>query len=632
MASDKQQPPLSITSLRGGLNDSDPALSLNEDQCTTATNVEFFESMLGERRSGCTPLAASDAGFNTHTGVFHIAEWYPGGDPSEPEWWGMAGTIGSGTQFAYRPFTGAGWTKVTPDDAPLTTSPEIYQVQSEALASAIALNFFAYASAVDRMHVWDRTYLRRAGLAEPAAPALADSAAAGAYAGVRYFRVRFIGRSGTTIVRRSEPSLSATITPSGANTGVVVTRPALLSERETHWEIEASTDDVNFYLLTTVAAATTTYTDTTVYATGYSAGTLSEAIGDYLTLPSARYLTTDGDRLVLGGHQTDATLQSTVWWTPPSNDPGKGNAERLPLSVNNSLTLDNGAGGAVTGIESGVYGTWYAFKWQRVYQMTRTGDDSRAYTADTLSTTQGAIPGSVFKGVDEHGNACVYFTDPFLGPSRVGANGIQIIKGIRRTWKRINLHATVPAVGVFYPYKRQAQWCVAVDGSNFPNLKLISQVSELQESEGGELSRGWSLATGLVAEAFCMANLSEVAGVDDLDSLTLRPAVGVTSGKIERCDIGDDDDGAAYVGTIKTKPYIPAGLLGKWGAMIGALLAEPNNVARVKVSLIVDFGAQPDVTETIDLRASGDEEYVLRVLGDLVAAGATAIQVQFSDA
>jgi|TARA_R110000744_G_scaffold42953_1_gene96504 hypothetical protein len=49
-------PDFSISSLRGGMNDTDPAISLPDDQCVLAENVEFFDSMLGERRKGTSAV------------------------------------------------------------------------------------------------------------------------------------------------------------------------------------------------------------------------------------------------------------------------------------------------------------------------------------------------------------------------------------------------------------------------------------------------------------------------------------------------------------------------------------------------------------------------------------------------
>src|SRR5690606_5003066 len=99
---------------------------------------------------------------------------------------------------------------------------------------------------------------------------------------------------GTTL-RRSEPSASQSFTPSGSGTAARVTKPATISEGETHWEIEASTDNVNFYVIATQAVGTTTYNDSADPDT-YSDNPLSEDIGDYTLLWSAKFLSVDEDR------------------------------------------------------------------------------------------------------------------------------------------------------------------------------------------------------------------------------------------------------------------------------------------------------------------------------------------------
>jgi len=48
--------PLTISSLRGGLDDSSPPLEIAHDACTLAENVEFVNSALGERRKGAIDL------------------------------------------------------------------------------------------------------------------------------------------------------------------------------------------------------------------------------------------------------------------------------------------------------------------------------------------------------------------------------------------------------------------------------------------------------------------------------------------------------------------------------------------------------------------------------------------------
>src|SRR5574341_1739197 len=50
---------ITITSLRGALNDADPLSMLRPDQCTEVLNVEFSKSALGERRAGMTAISLS---------------------------------------------------------------------------------------------------------------------------------------------------------------------------------------------------------------------------------------------------------------------------------------------------------------------------------------------------------------------------------------------------------------------------------------------------------------------------------------------------------------------------------------------------------------------------------------------
>src|SRR5581483_9241133 len=54
---------LAIGNWRGGQNDTDPAIAIQDDQVQLARNVEFFLSMLGERRAGCDPIDLTGAGF-----------------------------------------------------------------------------------------------------------------------------------------------------------------------------------------------------------------------------------------------------------------------------------------------------------------------------------------------------------------------------------------------------------------------------------------------------------------------------------------------------------------------------------------------------------------------------------------
>lgn len=618
---------LTIASLQGGMNDTDPEHAIADDEAVLMENVELYHSTVGERRAGCTPMSLTSSGMTDEAVIAHLSQWLPTNSAIIPEYWAVGVTPGVSATIAKNIYTT--WLEITPNDALALNVPDLYYIQSQPLSNLL---FWAYRSAQNRLHVWDGTNWRRTGVAQPAPPTGADHGS-GSYATVRYFRVRYIARNiSTTVLRRSEPSTALTITPSGSGDGITLTKPAAINEGETHWEVEASTDNATFYRITTLAIATTTYLDTTAFASGYaSQGPVSEVIGTYLLQPSAKYLSVDGDRLLLAGHWTDPSLQSTVWWTPVSADPGVGNSERLPLDFNNSRNLDGYEGGAITGISSATYGVWHVFKWSHIYQMVRTGDVTNAYNVVTLSKNRGAIPGTIIVGADRSGNPCTYFIDPELGPSRLGAEGLQVIIGLDTTWKRVNLLADIVAVGVYYADKKQIKWAIAVDGASTPNYEIKLQVSE-NVSNGGTVSRGWTVSTGRSTQAYTMTILTEQVFIDGRQTLSHRPYVGLTAPDyIQRCDVGTRDAGVPYVATIRTKPFMLANLLNKWGAMVGALLAQAVDGAHVVVRLIRDFGLEDSTTIEVDMSPVGDETSVVRIMDDLRMSNATAIQIEISD-
>lgn len=630
MADDEKD--LSITSLAGGMNDTDSPSELAEDQAVLLENVELFQSALGERRLGCGPIDITGSGLTTEAIIAHLSQWYPQNDVLNPEFIAVAATPTVSTKVAKR--TNGVWSAITPVDALERTVPDIYSIVTQSLNGKL---FIAYRSAVDYMHVWDGTTLRRTGFNATIAAPTGVNEGAGTYASVRYFRIRYIAKSGTKIIRRSEPSALLTFTPSGTGAGVTITRPALLNEGETHWELEASKNNADFYRIATTIVATTTVNDETPYATGYAAaGTLSDASGAYTNLSSARFLAVDGDRLLFGGHWSDQDKQSLVGWTPVASDPtGVGNDERLPLGPDNTVNLDNFDGGPLTGLSAGAAGTWYAFKWKRIYKFSRTGDVTKAYEWITISTTRGAIDGSLVRGIDENGAGCLYFLDPALGPSRIGPAGVQVVVGLRTTWDRVNLQAgSIVARGCYYPNKQQVHWWVAVDGADRPNLKMVLQVSEIrpQQSSGGNgVGRGWTIATGRITEAAAVSVFTEIVSVNGISRVSDRPVIGLTAPDfIQRCDTEVVDAGVPYRAIIRTRPYIVAGLLNKWGAMTAALLAAANATASLVVKFIRDFGLE-ETTITTTLAPVAAETDVIRNFDNLVMSNATTIQVEISD-
>lgn len=625
------------------MNDTDPSVLLPDDQCVSAVNVEFFLSALGERRAGCAAASLTGSGIDdSFNAIVHISERFPTNDPNVGELWVVAATETVKTAWARRD-NELTWFSVSPDDALDNTIPNVYRVQAQGFDSK---QFFAYNSpGINRMHVWDGTYLRRTGLAQPALAPTAVNEGSGTFGTTRYYRYRLTAQDGGgNTLRRSEPSPSVTFTPSGSGAGATITQTSVAGEHETHWEVEASADNAVFYVIATLPIATTTYNDTVASPLTYATGVLSEAIGEYLLQQNCRFLLVDSSHLIMLGHFTDLSQQCRVSWTPATNDSGVGNNERLPLSTlsdtgNNRTDLDNYEGGAITGASQTANGVFFVFKWGAIYQATRTGNTGStgaAYDIICITKARGALPGSIFSGADEYGQPCIYFLDPLIGPSRLGVEGLQLIRGLRKTWTRINRLATgIVSHGVYYPDKRQARWWVAADSNNYPSLGLCLQVNETTENTAYEVSRGWSLFNGHLAQAYCsgIVNVEILNSMGAIATISRRPYIGLPQPSLlQQCDLLSTDDGQTYSASILTRPIIFNTLLGKWGVLICALLADPMPTTTLKISLIRDFGAETQpVTVTLNPSGGLTQLEVLKELDNLNISEATAIQFEFSD-
>lgn len=650
---------LNIVSMRGGMNDEDASPALMDDQCTNALDIEWFYSYVGERRAGCDPLDVTSP-FAGQDAVVHLSQWFPTSDITNPELFGIGakpGKAGTTPVFFRRIGTATGtplWTQVTPIDAATPIVPDIYEAQTQAVNSKL---FWAYNTpnnftpnivsgfnnGYNRFHVWDGSGLRRTGIFQASATASLANEGSGNFSSTRYYRVRYIRQdSNGKVIRRSEPSGSISISPSGTGAGITVTRGSALSDGETHWELEASFDNANFFRIATLPMSQTTVNDEN--ASGYTgAGTpnfpLSEAIGAYLLQPAFRFVAADDDRLLGAGSWVDPTLASTVYWSPRLNDPGVGNDERQPIvdtggtAITTSLNLDPADGGAITGITNAINGSWYVFKQGMIFKMNRTLDVTKAYEAQVLSNKRGAVKGSVFQGMDNDGRPVVYFLDPVLGPSLINSAGIHRIRGLRTTWKRVNLKAAnIIARGVFYPYKQQAKWWVAVDGNDSPTLGMTLQVSELQSHPNGGYHRGWSLFDGRIAQALTATLYNEWVLENGSANLSSRPFIGLTSPDfVQRCDVDSTDAGQTYSAKLVTKPFPTKAITDRWGVLNGTLAADANAAATVQIRLIRDLGVETTAAIAVNFAPVGSETIVIPDIDNLALSDGKLIQLQISD-
>ncbi len=616
-----------IKTLRGGLNNTDPANAVPDDQVVRADNVEFVDSMLGERRLGATAIDITGSDLEGHERVSWLFRHMPSTDQASAELWALGVTDATLTSsLCYKTTT---WTTVLPLDDINVASTNQFQLRGASFHGKL---YICYKSTSDRLHVFDGSTLRRTGLAEPSAPLVTDTGA-GTFAGTRYYRVRFT-RQFASYTIRSETSETTTFIPSGTGSAARIAKPATISEGETHWEIEASVDNANFYVIATVAVGTTTYDDSTPFSPGYADDfDLAPQIGEYTLIPSPKFIVVDDDRLIWANGREDEALASRVGWTPVNKADGDGNDKRMDDTTDPFIDLDSLEGGEITDLVSGFQGYIYVFKYGHIYQLVRTGNRSSAYRAYNLTKDKGAIEGSVCTGLDQEGNPALFFLDPSVGPCIIGRGGIRTCGAdVKNTWNTANLDATkVVARALYYPHKRQVHWWVATEDSEIPNLRMVLHSREMRNAPDGA-RRGWALWTGPSSAAFTTTLFAENIDDDTDRSNDLVPFIGVEGdGLIWRTDIGDDDNGTEYDAHITTKPYVLAGMLHQFEVKSGCILMTASGEASIDVSATKDFGYETVVVPDVSCEADGDETQVIVQLKDLHFSELRAVQIEFSD-
>jgi hypothetical protein len=620
-----------VKSTRGGVNLVDSPMALGDDQCTAAANCEWTQSMLGERRRGLANIDLTGSGLDGGgVSIAWLFRYLPTNDESAAELFAM-GFVGPTATLARK---NTAWHPLAYVDAAdtVTDPPTAYQYSAVSLHGKL---FIAMDTFVDRLHVWDGSILRRTGLNAPAAAPTAVDTGGGTFSGTRYYRVRWTVRAVPSgkVLLRSEPSPVLAKIPSGAGAGLQVSRPADDSEPpgSTHWELEASTDNINFYVIATPTQAVTFGVDVAPFATGYSANPLSPDILDYALLGSARYLLADEDRLILLGSYEDATLDSRMAWTPVFGGPGAGNDERFETDTDPFVDVNGVEGGRITGGGGPLNGVIYLFKRHQIYRAVRTGDRAQAYQVLCWSKTRGALEGSIAQGVDEAGRPCLYFWDPEVGPCRIGANGLQWCGAdIYPLAVTVNVDATtLPMRALYYPTKQQMIWWFATGASNVPNVCAVLHVALTTIDPLGNVRKGWAIWDGpyATATAVCLFSSNIDAGVARNHDMV--PFLGRT-GFVSRGDTGTDDAGTAYVASLTTRPVAPGTILNQAGVMAGALLGTSGVGTVVDVTVTRDFGLESK-TVTASLAPVGSETYVRAPLDNLALSEAAVLQVTFGD-
>ncbi len=637
--------PIVIDDLRGGRNDTDPPMQLPANQAVEMLNVDWKDATLGRKRGGSASVAVS-GGTAMSGGVQALARHVPGTDETAAQLWALDG---AGSPVFHYLTAGTTWADRATDDA-VSTRPQD--------AVGVSFNgklFWAFDTAQDRLHVYDpglaSPRVRRVGLTPPAAPAVADQGVGAWPAVTRYYRCRWIQKTGSIVTRRSEPSAVTTFTPSGAGLASRVTEPAAANEGETHWEIEFSTDQTTWYVFvgedaphaaSAFAIANTTADDNVAVPSAYAIGAQT---GTYSLVPSAKYLITDGNRLLMAGAwessgATSGGKNSRVWFTPVLGSTDKADDERIPNQSfqKNWVDLNENDGGGVAGLGGPINGVPFAFKYRQVWKLIPTGDVAQPYIPKKLRDDVGCIAHkSIAIGEDHAGRPALYFMS-HRGPYRIvmdqGAHVIQYLgRDNEVLWRSMNLGAsTVVSHSVFHPELHQWWVWVATGSSNDPDVRMMFDVQRGFPDENGQVRGGWAKNDGLSAGARCSCLFSNTLGASM--SRDLKPYMGRSSGTtLLKCDTTDlDDAGTAFQARIKSRPIVATGELGrKHGLEEPYVLAKASAVG-VSITLTTDrdFGKETR-THTVALSPDATETRVFRRFEGGGIGEADVIQVEVGD-
>ncbi len=638
-----------------GRNGGISPVAIADDEAVEAVNVEVTqEGALFSKRFGSIALLMSGGPAGS---VNSLLSFVPAvSDFLTVEFWVFADS----NIFRYAD-SGAGaygWTTPTEADAIVTTTG----VTGAALNSKF---FLAYDSAVNRLHTWDGSTVRRVGLIQAGtAPTVANTGSGSYAATARYYRTAWAHISGSTHVRRSELSAAVSFTPSGSGTHARVTQPAVASEGETHWLVYASADDVysNYHLVATVAIGTTTYDDNTAPAS--YVGDAPQVAGMNIPPPSAKYIITDGNRLVMAGaHESSATTGQTavknnrVWFTRVLESSAIGDDESIPNTAASGVTpaqknwIDIGENDG-----DGIYGlvlfnnSPYVFKRQSIHRLVATSDDLAPYRAIEVSHIIGTSNHkSLVEGEDRQGQPVLYFANE-LGVYRLTTDGDihWISEGIDDLWKSTVLSTTATAFtgvsGVFSLYhgqRGQLHVCNLSDGSS--QLNVVYDV----------IAEGWTLVRHATTTTFACGTMGRELKYNPVDikqtSTVEKPYVGGLNNSLGQSVIWKFDaeesstdgqtvtagptvvPGSTFQGYAKSKPYFPAGLGTNIQTHDAVLLAKAASGVTLTATIDRDFAAETK-TATVVLTAAGSETRVIRRVEESGFGSLGSVQFQIGDA
>lgn len=452
-----------------------------------------------------------------------------------------AAAYNAGTVACARRVAGV-WTPVTLIDTPNPNS--LTEMHSVTFNGKL---FLAYDSAVNRLHVWDGTSVRRVGLTVSGVGSVANTGA-GAYAATaRRYRFSQRIKDGTDIVAESELSAAVSFTPSGAGTAARITGPTAV-DSATHWVvyglISSAGDVYDLYEELAETAIGATYDDSTAPAS-YN-GDAPPVLNSNIPPPSAKCLATDSTRLIMGGawETTAAAGQTTpannrVWFTRALAATDVGDDESVP----NGLWLNIGDAGPVTALGT-IYTDVYAFKAGSVHKLIPTQDPEGPFSRVLISENFGAVGQRVIaNGETEDGFSAIYFADDHAVYRLAYGAVVPFSEPVGRDLRAQSITAD-GSVLAYDPYRRVllvqiSNTATGVIGSYSAFTSDTVKKRWTGFSLGGATG-GWTLGSSLLGTGTILAGLNA----------TIRGAVVATAAdgsSLQLYVCGKDDNGTSLI-------------------------------------------------------------------------------------
>ena len=499
-----------------------------------ADNLTFLTDSFMSARNSFTTEVLTSAGF---TGEIQWLGRHVTNDGVEELW---AAAYNAGTVACARRVAGT-WSAVTLIDTP--NPNKLTEMHSVTFNGKL---FLAYDSAVNRLHCWDGTSVRKVGLIVSGIGSAANTGSGSYAATARQYRFSQRLKVGTDIICESELSAVVSFTPSGSGTAARITEPTVV-DSATHWVVyglvSSAGDVYNLYEELAETIYGSTYDDSTAPAS-YD-GDAPPVLNSNIPPPSAKSLATDGSRLVMGGAwETSASAGQTtpasnrVWFSRVLAATDVGDDESVP----NGLWLDIGDAGNVTSLGT-IYTDIYVFKGGSVHKLVPTQDPDGPFSRVLISENFGSVGQRlVANGETEDGFSAIYFADDHAVYRLAYGAVLPFSEPVGRDMRAQAVGAATSLLA-YDPYRRVLLMQLSNTATTAVGTYSAFTTDTVKKKWSGfslaGATNGWELGTGALGTDTTLAGMNA----------TIRAAVvaGDTNGSLRLYVAGKDDAGVSQL-------------------------------------------------------------------------------------